>query len=81
MPSASRAFHTARTSSGTWNVSSGQPRSLRIAVSSTLPSGVPCTSCVPDFVGAPLPMTVFAMMSDGFTVCFFASVSAARMES
>jgi len=48
----------------------------RVAAISSLPSGEPCTSCVPALLGEPLPMTVLQQISVGLAFCALAAAMA-----
>jgi hypothetical protein len=51
----------------------GPCRCARVAAISSLPSGAPCTSCVPALFGEPLPMIVLQQISVGLAFCALAA--------
>ena len=75
LPSSARSAKRARTSSGTKNGVSGQPKWAFVAATSFAPRGSPWALFVSCF-GEPMPMWVRATMSDGRDVA--APVSSAR---
>ena len=54
---------------------------LRVAATSSAPSGAPCAAPVFAFFGAPFAMIVFRQMSVGFCDCALATTSARSMAS
>ena len=65
-PFFSAVLNLARQSAGMWNSSRLQPAASLLFLSSSAPSGAPCTFGLPARLTDPLPIVVFAMISIGF---------------